>query len=88
MRTILHRTENKQRIRVATAVIYIKDSRRWRETTRAEMQVLEIQTPVHFDILPMTIGVQFPLREEGEDGDYYALLYPVGWDGEVWSDTG
>ena len=88
MRTILHRIENKQRIRVATAVIYIKDSRRWRETTRAEMQVLEIQTPVHSDIMPMKIGVQFPLREEGEDGDYYALLYPVGWDGEVWSDAG
>ena len=88
MRTKLYRTENRQRILVAMAVIYIKDALRWRETTRAEMEVLEIQTPLHSGILPMKIGVQFPLRNEGEDGDYYALLYPVEWDGEVWNDAG
>ena len=88
MRTTLYRTENGQRVTVAMAVIYIKDSHRWRETTRVEIEVLEIQTPVHSDILPMKVGVQFPRREEGEDGDYHALLYPVGWDGEVWSDAG
>ena len=86
-RTKLYRNENGQQITVAMAVIYIKDSDGWRETSKPEMEVMEVQSPVRSDVMPMTIGVQPPKQEEGEDGDYYALLYPVGWEGEVWSPT-
>lgn len=86
-RTTLYRKENGQWMALAVAVIYINDSGVWRETTKSEMDVMEVQTPVRSDVMPMKIGTQFPLEEEGEDGDYYALLYPVGWEGEVWKAT-
>ena len=70
------------------AFFYIRDSSIRRETTKSEMEVMEVQMPGRFDIMPLNIGVQFPVRDEGEDGDYYALLYPVGWEGKVWSGTG
>ena len=84
-RTTFYRKENGQQITVGMAVMYIKDSGAWRETKKAEMDVMGIQSPVRSDVMPMTIGVEFPVAENGEDGDYYALLYPVGWEGEVWS---
>ena len=87
-RTKLFRNENGQSITVAMAVWYIKDSGAWRETTKPEMEVMEVQMPVRADVMPVTFGVQWPVPEDGEDGDYYALLYPVGWEGEVWSGTG
>ena len=68
-----------------------RDSGIWRETTRAEMEVLDIQNSMTTANPPMKISVSVPTREEGSDGDYYALLYPLGqdgqlWDGEVWDD--
>ena len=56
--------------------------------TKLEMDLVEVRTPVRSDVMPLKIGVQFPFPEDGEDGDYYALLYPFGWEGEVWSGTG
>ena len=83
----LHRKENGRWIDVATAVLYIKDGGAWRSATKAEADVFEVQVDGTLRIPgadPVTISVDIPKRDEGEDGDYYALLYPAGWVGRVW----
>lgn len=90
MRTKLHRKEKGKWIAIGTAVVYIKDSDEWRETTRTEMEVLDIQSSMTTSNPPMNISIDLPRAEDGTDGDYYALLYPLGqngkaWDGEVWT---
>lgn len=90
MRTKLYRNERGTPIAVGTAVIYIRESGVWRETTKAEMEVLDLQTKMTTSNPPMKISVDLPTSEDGSDGDYYALLYPLGrdgelWDGDVWS---
>ena len=95
-RIILHRKENGQMLKVATGVVYVMRNGAWRETTKAEMDVLDIQITqvdnrvAHEDL---DIGVDLPSRRSGEEGSYYVLLYPLAangefWDGEVWSADG
>ena len=89
MRTKLYRKERGSWIAIGTAVVYIKDAGVWRETTKAEMEILDIQTSMTTSNPPMNISIDVPRAEDGSDGDYYALLYPLGrdgelWDGEVW----
>ncbi len=90
LRIKLSRKERDRFITIGTGVVYIKDGNVWRETTRAEMEILDIQSGMSTDNPPMTISVDLPKPDMGSDGDYYALLYPLGqdgelWDGEVWS---
>lgn len=89
MRTKVHRKERGEWIAIGTAVVYIKDSGEWRETTKAEMEVLDIQTSMTTSNPPINISIDLPRPQDGSDGDYYALLYPLGqngelWDGDVW----
>ena len=57
------------------------------------MDVLEVHSNMTIsDSNPIAnnLRVDFPSLEEGNDGDYYALLYPLSkdggfWDGEVWT---
>ena len=88
-RTKLHRKEqNGEWIVIGTAVFYINDAGKWRETTKAEMDVFQIQIDVADSApVPLQTNTMFPDPATGEDGDYYALIYPVGWDGPVWNDT-
>lgn len=86
-RTKLYRSENGERITLCTAVIYVKDSGKWRETTKTEMQILEIQNEMTASDPPLTISIYLPYPGSGQDGDYYGLIYPTGWDGPVWDDT-
>lgn len=90
MRTKIHRKEGSEFIAIGTAVVYIKDSGVWRETTKVEMEVLDIQSSMTTSNPPFNITIDLPRPEDGSDGDYYALLYPLGqdgelWDGEVWA---
>ena len=92
MRTKVHRKERGVWIAVGTAVIYINDSGVWRETAKTEMEVLDIQSGMTTSNPPIKISIDLPTPEDGSDGDYYALLYPLGqdgelWDGEVWTPT-
>ena len=92
MRTKVHRKERGEWITIGTAVIYINDLGVWRETTKSEMEVLDIQSGMTTSNPPIKISIDLPTREDGSDGDYYALLYPLGkdgelWDGEVWQTT-
>lgn len=84
----LFRKENGEALAIASGVVYIKDSGVWRETTKLEMDLVEAQTPIHPDVISLTYGVQFVTPEYGKDGDYYVLLYPFGWEGDVWSGIG
>ena len=87
MRTKLHRKERGVWIAIGTAVFYIKDSGVWREITKAEMDVFGIQTDKADNKVPsdiLNISIDLPKPEVGEDGDYYALLYPLAQDGEMW----
>ena len=91
MRTKVHRKERGEWIAIGTAVIYINDSGVWRETTKTEMEVLDIQSGMTTGNPPIKISIDLP-TPDGSDGDYYALLYPLGqdgelWDGEVWTAT-
>ncbi len=92
-RIILHRKENGQWLKIATGVVYIMRDGDWRETTKAEMDILELQITqsdnrvAHEDL---DIGMDLPSRRSGEEGSYYVLLYPLAangefWDGDVWS---
>ena len=93
MRIKMHRKERDEWLAIGTAVIYIKDSGTWRQITKSEMDVLEIQSNMTIpDSNPLlnSLRIDFPRSEEGNDGDYYALLYPLSkdgefWDGEVWT---
>ena len=90
MRTIVQRRERDEWIAIGTAVIYIRDSGLWRETTKAEMEVLDIQSSLTTSNPPINISIDLPRQGDGSDGDYYALLYPLGkggklWEGDVWA---
>ena len=92
MRTKLHRKERDEWLAIGTAVVYIKESGVWRETTKAEMEILDIQNSMTINNPPINISMDLPRSQDGSDGDYYALLYPLGqdgelWDGEVWAAT-
>ena len=84
-RTKMYRKERGEWIAIATAVIYIREAGQWRETSKPEMDVLEIQNGLTTSNPPMTTSIDLPGTGHGEDGDYYALLYPLAWEGEVWS---
>ena len=89
IKAIFHRNENNKHIKIATGIIYIKDSGVWRFATKGEVDVLEIQNNMAGNQFPIEISINIPRREIGNDGDYYALLYPLSqdggfWDGEVW----
>ena len=85
MRTKVYRKERRVWIAVGTAVIYINDSGVWRETTKTEMEVLDIQSGMTTSNPPIKISIDLPTPEDGSNGDYYALLYPLGQDGELWN---
>ena len=92
MRTKGHRKERGKWIAIGTAVFYINDLGVWRETTKTEMEALDIQSGMTTSNPPIKISIDLPTPEDGSDGDYYALLYPLGqdgelWDGEVWTTT-
>ena len=92
-RIVIHRRECDEWLRIATGVVYIKQDGGWRETTKAEMDVLELQikkadNQVSYEDL--NIGIDLPQSTRGEEGSYYVLLYPLmpdgkKWDGEVWT---
>ncbi|MCY4556389.1 MAG: hypothetical protein OXF79_08415 [Chloroflexi bacterium] len=87
-RTKMHRREQDgEFIAIGTGVFYIKDAGIWREMTKVEMDLIrgQINAPGTAN-LPMQINGMLPDPASGEDGDYYVLLYPVGWDGPVWQD--
>ena len=84
MRTKVHRNERGEWIAIGTAVIYINDLGVWRETTKSEMEVLDIQSSMTTSNPPIKISIDLLTLEDGSDGDYYALLYPLGQDGELW----
>lgn len=83
----MYRKESGRWIAIATAVIYIKDVGQWRELNKPEVEVLDIQNGLTASNPPMTTSIDIPRADQGEDGDYYALLYPLDWKGDVWSAT-
>ena len=60
MRTKVHRKERGGWIAIGTAVIYINDLGVWRETTKSEMEVLDIQSGMTTSNPPIKISIDLP----------------------------
>ena len=87
VRATLHRKENGQTVPIGRAVFYIKEGEIWRFASKPEVDLLEIQSPINVPIAgpsPVRISADLPNDQDGEDGDYYALIYSVDWTGPVW----
>ena len=84
MRIEVHRKELGLWILIGTAVLYIKESGVWRLATRAEADILKMQSGLTTSNPPIEARVNLPTSDMGENDDFYALLYPVGWTGEPW----
>ena len=82
-RAKIYRKEQDRAIPIATAVFYIREGS-WRLATKAECDVFEIQNKLADNRGEITVSIDIPHPEFGENGDFYALLYPLGWRGYVW----
>ena len=85
---IVHRKEAGEWLKIAKAVIYLKDKGLWRLAERFEVDAYETPTPTEdrpdLGILNFVIAIsaEIPTPEVGTDGDLYALLYSLDWAGD------
>ena len=55
-------------------VVYVKEAGEWRETTKAEMEVLEIRVDKAGNLVAdedVGFGTALPRPDQGQDGSYY-----------------